>query len=281
VVDIDRGTDGRTWAYGISWCGDRAFIAWRTPDEILEYDVDFKHTGRRCDARDQKLGDLHQIICYDNKIWATNTGHNSISIFDCDTLELIETWRPHEHIPHDDDTKYFHEKKDKRTKPGVNYKHYNSIMFKYDRMYVNAHMTIKNPPSKVWEFTYPKRKFIRKILGGITSHNIFFLNGALTVCDSGNSCILQPEDNKVIFHKDVGSYLRGVSMPPNLFVVGRSDKRARTDRSKSKGGITVFKGRNFNNPNPDVRWLGRGPVEEIRCLDNSDDAHPTNVFWSK
>ena len=89
ITTIERGTAGATWAYGISWLKDKMFIGWRKPGEILEYDTNFKFTGRKCDLSDgRKIGDVHQIVCFDEKIWATNTGKNSIYIFDAKTLEL-------------------------------------------------------------------------------------------------------------------------------------------------------------------------------------------------
>jgi hypothetical protein len=271
--DILRGTDGQKWAYGISWHNDKMFIAWRHPHEILEYDQKLKFTGRKCQVSDiNKVGDLHQITCFDEKIWVANTGHNVISIFNANNLELLERWAPHASLP-ETDTPYVSEKN-----VSSFYKHYNSIMFHNDNMYVNAHMTIRNPPSKVWAFTYPNRKFIRKIQGGISTHNIFFIGNVLTVCDSINNQILQPDSGKVLFNTGNSSFLRGVSMPPNLIAVGRSDIcKERIHRNNAHGGVIFFKNADFKKP--DIHWLGEGPVEEIRCLDEIDLAHPVLPFW--
>ena len=277
LKNLRRPTKGINWSYGVSWHKDKLFIAWREAHEILEYDKDLKPTGRAiksCDAH--PIGDMHQITCYDGKIWVANTGYNRISIFDAETLKLVEEWYPDK--GHNDGEPIYNPNK-VPTHVNNYYKHFNSIMFNGDGIYVLAHMTIHNPPSKVWQFTSDK-KLMRKIKGGKQAHNIFFLNDKLTVCDSDNHCLLQPESGKVIFRSMRGAWLRGASMPPDLLVIGRSDVcRDKARRNKALGGLIFFKDRNLGKP--ETIWLGKGPVEEIRCLDAPDEAHPQPPFWDK
>jgi len=277
VKQIKRGTEGKRWAYGISWWGDRLYIAWRSPHEIVEYDRKLKPTGRVCKVPKSPavIGDLHQITCYDKKIWCASTGTNSIVTFDCGTLDYIESWKPHEGVA-DDDGPYNPPKGKPRYTE--DYKHYNSIMFRSGRIYINAHMTTHNPPSNVWVFTYPGLKFIKKVEGGESSHNIFFIGDELTICDSGNGRLIQPEKYLEIFRGGIGSFLRGISQPPGKLIIGRADKCIKADRPKARGGLVIIHDRKFKSPDP--RWLGYGPIEEIRCLDEEDLAHPVpEPFW--
>ena len=277
INDIERGTKGAQWAYGISWFKDKIFIGWRKPCEVLEYDTSFKFTGRKCQGSlGFRVGDVHQIICFDKKIWVTNTGSNSISIFDASTLELVEDWRPHKAIK-EMDSPYVSKKNINKNKHPNYYKHYNSIFFDKKRIFINAHMTVNNPPSKVWVFLRKNRKFIKKIEGGISTHNLFLINNQITVCDSENSQIIQPETNKVLFRARVGSFLRGVSLPPKMVVIGSSGMQSiRNKRNNARGGIVIFNNTKFKNP--DLKWFGRGPIQEIRCLDFYDKAHNNSVF---
>jgi len=272
---VPRGTEGKSYPFGVSWHGDRLFIAWRHPYEILEYDQAFKPTGRKCESPEgsRTFGDIHQITCFDGKIWTASTGCNKICVHDAETLEFIEDWAPHKAIPEED----FPTRKSKKAQP--HYKHYNSIMFNNNRVYINAHMTVHNPPSRVWVFKYPSKKFIRKIRGGLSTHNIFFVDNILTVCDSGHGQILQPESGKVLFKSKSDSFLRGISMPPGLLIIGTAERCARPQRPNAKGGLIFIKNKNFNNPQ--IKLLGKGPVEEIRCLDMDDEAHPVKPFLDK
>lgn len=252
-------------AYGISWFKNKLFVAWRKPHEILEYNKNFELTGRKCSGG--RLGDLHQITCFDNKIWVANTGINCISTFDVKNLEFIEKWRPQDWIKDND----------KPLKNKYYYKHFNSIMFWKEKMYINAHMTRNNPPSKVWEFEYSNKNFIKKIPGGVSSHNVFFIKNIMYICDSESGRIIRPDTKKIAFSGGPKSFLRGVSLPSGMVVVGRSDFiKERGNRVKGNGGIIVFNNRNFVSPN--IIWLRKGPINEVRCLDKKDEAHPTNIF---
>lgn len=256
-------------SYGISWYRDRLFIAWRGPCEILEYDIDLKPTGRKC--KGSKLGDLHQIICFDNKIWVANTGKNLISIFDINTLDLVEDWCPH--LNRDQDDNHILSKDN-----NIHYKHYNSIMFNKKKIYINAHMTKNNPPSKLWIFKYKNKKFISKISGGISTHNIFFIDNKPIVCDSENGKILSLQDKTHLSFVKYSSFLRGVSMPKNMIIVGRSDKIIDRDkRAHGQGGLVIYNDHSFTKNYSLGLYMGQ--VHEVRCLDEKDKAHPTNIFW--
>ena len=274
VTNIPRGTKGYTDvtdAFGISWTSERMYVAWRHPDEIVEYDLNFKPTGRSISNEGKPwgmlLGDIHQILCHDGRIWVTCCGYNCIQVYDAISFNLERVWNPCD--GHDSDELGEESNNGK-------YKHWNSIRIMGDRLYLVSHM-YDCPPSKVWEFSFPDLKFIRKIPGGECVHNVFFHDGALAVLSSKDGRILFPESGKSITFFDRKPFWRGISQAGGRLALGFSSQcLSRAARPDVPGGV-VF----LDHSDPmrfDVKCNGIGPIMEIRCLDEHDAAHDAAPF---
>lgn len=258
VLDLDSGeiTDPfnipETWSpYGISWDQDKMFIALRpggklSLERLWVYDRNLSKTGEIVKDK-MTFSDLHQVFCFDGRVWVCSPGRNQVAIIDPDGSH--EVWKPN---PDKETVK-------REGRPPLDYNHFNSVWIKDDRLYLVAHNFERR--AEVWEFTYPGRELIKKLPLNDYAHNI---------CVTKKDFItLGSEDNK--------HYGRGLAVSEEF--VFRGDSRYikdKIERQKSLQGSVVVEDREFNK----IREIpiNKGEIYEIRILDRPDHAH-NGIIW--
>lgn len=276
-TSIERPTAGGRGAYGMTWRGSRAYIGWRGPCQVLEYDRALTPTGRLCqpsrghDFFNVRMPDraVHGILRVGEQLYVMNSGRDEILIFSADTLCQSAAWCPHDtarryDVPH--------------------FKHYNGMCATKGFLYVVCHMEQKRA-SEVWKFHRAlephNMQLVDTFVGGKGAHSCFPWRDGMALCDSLNNQVIRLGTNEVLYETAPGWMTRGVScLGDTGLVLGLSGKEPeRAKRNERHGRLLVWRDGVFEK-DPEVHKLGVGPVCEVRCLDLPDAAHwPARPLW--
>lgn len=213
------------------------------------------------------LSQPHQILCApDDRIICTNTGRNVISVFDFNKPNIFQEsgispscW-------------------DRLSLDKAIGDHLNSVFLCGDLLYVVAHRHSQG--SKIATFAYPSLELIAvEPLGERTGlHNIWITrDGQRISCHSENGCLIDLDSQTPLWQSVSGIYTRGLAAGRDYVLVGDSQKTGRDLRRSSLSGLWILDRRNWQS----VDYLCLGPygaVNEVRLLDEADDAHHGHPF---
>jgi len=259
-------------AFGVTWGGRYAYIGWRHPCEVIEYDKAWKPTGRRehmVVGRELEGGahpcTVHQLLYLEGELLIANTSKDEISVVTTEQLFQQDALKPHEMTGIPD-------------LPG--HLHYNTLFAQPGELYVVAHMHMAQE-SQVWKFTRYRGTygltFSEAFVGGHGAHNVFPWRGSLLVLDSNRARIIpigHPE--KVLYQGPSHTILRGVCWLGDALIVGCSSLQPdRHLRRWVHGDLLVWRDGDISKA-PEVHKMGSGPISDLRGLDMDDYAHYPN-----
>lgn len=209
----------------------------------------------------------HQILCApDNRVVCANTGRNVISIFDFKKPNLFQ------------EAGISSARWDRLSLDNITGDHLNSVFLRDNHLYVVAHGHSKG--STLATFTYPDLQLLSvEPLGERTGlHNIWITrDGQRISCHSENGSLIDLDNQAPLWESGSAMYTRGLAATNEYVLVGESQKTGRDFRRSSLSGLWILDKSNWQA----IDYLCLGPygaVNEVRVLDEVDDAHHGHPF---
>lgn len=280
LVNIDGKTtipieNGRPEYYGITWDprGDGIILSHSGLNnsdliDISSYatsEVGYLSAG--IVTTEPFLSAPHQILFgSDRRIIATNTGRNSITVYDPE-------------MPgHFQEKRVSASRWDRLNLENTLGDHLNSVFQKDDMLFVVAHG--HKHGSSIVTLSYPQLEIqnISPVAGRTGLHNIWISDdGQQLCCHSNIGGLIEVNANKVIWESGSRIYTRGLAVARDFIVVGESQMTNRDQRRSSMSGLWVLDRQSFATL--DHICLGPyGAVNEVRLLNVADLAHHGQPF---
>lgn len=248
--------EGHGLYYGITWDEKQVYVAsrgWEGGESILIFDKGLNFVGRVPTGR---LADIHQIAWFDGRLYITNTGANSLEVWDG---KISETWN------------YSGERRD--------VDHINSVWADRAFIYVGEHRWGK--PSRVRVFDRD-RNLVNTIENmGRGLHNVYREGSDLYVCSSGEGDLLirnvvtgrRKLVDLRLYHRR--GYPRGLARVDGEWYIGMSLEARREERHLPghSAVLVLDDGGNLI----DKIEIDIGQIYEIRALEG-DKAHNGLLF---
>jgi hypothetical protein len=162
------------------------------------------------------LRDLHQILCFDGKLWITCSFDNMVAVYDLGSKGWWQ-WYP---APDPMDR-------------GRDVHHFNTIAVVDNELCVVAH---RFGASELFFFSYPALQLTRILPMGRMAHNVFPFRGALATCSSEEGCIVNTRGESL----EVSGFPRGVAMTERGTLVGISALAARGSRANQDAVVRSY-----------------------------------------
>lgn len=202
--------------------------------------------------QNKALVDCHQLVFYDNKIWAVNAANGTLALYDSFDYSLVDVINL-----------------DLKTKTNISGRHINSIFFEDNYFYVLAHNS--GEPSLIFKYNINDYSLVNYYnTDGFYAHNLWRMYGDLYFCDMVEHAIKRVGDNNIYFStKEYGHLPRGVAMNNLELCVGLSVlEPVRGYRGRGHGLILVINKKSRNVVN-EVLLRNSGQAYELFGL-NSD-----------
>jgi hypothetical protein len=214
------------------------------------------------------LSQPHQIIfSSDGRIICTNTGRNSISIYDPAKPTLMQEVR----IP--DSARW--DRLSAEYAPGD---HLNSVFEKNNVLYAIAHRHTKG--SALMTFTLPDLELVSRepIRNRTGIHNIWVTDeGQRIACHSDAGALIDLNSDSAVWESGSKIYTRGLAASADFVLVGESQLAGRASRRHSLSGLWLLDRKTWRAL--DYFCLGSyGAVHEVRLLNVVDQAHHGHLF---
>lgn len=261
--------------YGVTWFprGDELVLSHTGLDSATLTDIGAYALSERgwlskgnADSRNF-LSAPHQILCApDGRIICANTGRNVISVFDFKQPNIYQ------------ESGISPARWDRLSLDDLTGDHLNSVFLRDNLLYVIAHGFLKG--SRLAIFAYPELELISiEPLGDRTGlHNIWITHeGQRISCHSENGSVIDLDSQMPIWESGAAIYTRGLAATNDYVLIGESQKTGRDQRRSSLSGIWILNRNDWKAI--DHIYLGPyGAVNEIRVLDEPDDAHHGHPF---
>ena len=179
---------------------------------------------------------LHQIFHFEGQLFCTCSESNSIVIYNGQNWTVWYPSSDHDSINRD-----------------VN--HYNSVYVDKAHIYLLAHNL---GLSAIEIYCSLTRKLIKVIKMGFKAHNIFWHEGQIATCSSGDGRIISQQET----FAQVDGFPRGIVATENKYYVGVSDKTNRANRSKTDSFVEVFNSKNWRS----LEKIYLGPFGQVTDL---------------
>ncbi|QIE24854.1 hypothetical protein [Caballeronia sp. SBC2] len=213
------------------------------------------------------LSQPHQIVfASDQRIICTNTGRNSISIFDPEKPNFMQEGRVSS------------ARWDRLSADNIPGDHLNSVFEKNSILYAIAHRHGKG--SALATFSYPDLDLLAldsvKNRSGL--HNIWITgDGQRISCHSEAGSLIDLSTGAVLWDAGSPVYTRGLAASADFVLVGESERSQRTSRRHSMSGLWLLDRKSWQAV--DYFCLGSyGAVHEVRLLNVKDEAHHGHTF---
>jgi hypothetical protein len=213
------------------------------------------------------LSQPHQIeFASDERIICTNTGRNSISIFDPAKPNLLQ------------EARVSGARWDRLSPDNVPGDHLNSVFEKADVLYAIAHRHGRG--SALATFSYPDLDLLSldpvKNRSGL--HNIWVTgDGQQISCHSEAGSLIELNSGAILWDSGSPIYTRGLAASADFVLVGESERAQRASRRHSMSGLWLLDRRSWQAL--DYFCLGSyGAVHEVRLLNVKDEAHHGHLF---
>jgi hypothetical protein len=181
---------------------------------ILVFDSNLKISDEL--AAPFPLRDLHQILCFDEKLWVTCSFDNMLAIYDLASKE----WRRWYPAPDPADR-------------GRDVHHFNTIAIIDNELCLVAH---RFGASELFFFSYPKLQLTRVIRMGRMAHNVFPFHGAIGTCSSEEGRILNTRGQSL----EVSGFPRGIAITEQGNLIGISALAEREHRAKQDAIVRSY-----------------------------------------
>ena len=257
-VSILRSGDG--YYFGITQKNDTVVIS--HSGGFLQYFRKNFQTARTS----RHLHQPHQIEWAEDKILVTNTGRNCLSVYD-------------ENGGLERDV-YLNEIRwdDKNLNRKGN--HFNSVHKHGEKVFVVAHNYER--PSEIWELNWPDLEVENiQVCDAGWAHNIWISDHGKVICDSKNNRLYNASKNETFWQSiEAGTLTRGLAVSDKYIFVGYSSFSERHDRFWKTGGLWIID-RNTQKTIKQIPIPGSGDINEIRLLDEADEAHNGCILKSE
>ena len=272
VIPVERH---RTEYYGVSWFAGQVdlVLSHSGIDNISLVDIE---SYARSEVGWISMGETatipilsqpHQILCAsDGRVVCTNTGRNSILIFDIS--------KP----GHFQEARISPQRWDCLSPDQLLGDHINSVFERSGRLYAIAHRYKKG--SLLATFSYPDMDLLAVEDAGCRSglHNILITReGQRISCHSEAGALVDLNEDAVIWDSGSPIYVRGLAASTSVIVVGESAKTGRDLRRWSYSGLWIIDRQSWRT----LDYISLGPygaVHEVRLLDVPDEAHHGHIF---
>jgi hypothetical protein len=213
------------------------------------------------------LSQPHQItFASDGRIICTNTGRNSISIFDPSRPNLIQEARV-------SDVRW-----DRLSPDEVPGDHLNSVFEKNGVLYAIAHRHGKG--SALAKFSFPDLELlaIQPIKNRTGLHNIWVTDDGQEIsCHSEAGSVIDLRNGEILWDSGSPVYTRGLAASVDFVLIGESERARRDSRRHSMSGLWLVDRSTWQAI--DYFCLGSyGAVHEVRLLNIKDQAHHGHLF---
>lgn len=213
------------------------------------------------------LSQPHQIaFASDGRIICTNTGRNSISIFDPAKPNLMQ------------EARVSGARWDRLSPDNVPGDHLNSIFEKDGVLYAIAHRHGKG--SALATFSFPDLDLLAldsvKNRSGL--HNIWVTDDHQRIsCHSEAGSLIDLDSGAALWDAGSPVYTRGLAASADFVLVGESERAERASRRHSMSGLWLLDRNSWQAL--DYFCLGSyGAVHEVRLLNVKDEAHHGHTF---
>jgi hypothetical protein len=214
------------------------------------------------------LSQPHQIVfSSDSRVICTNTGRNSISIYDTAKPTLLQEAR----IPGS-------ARWDRLSTAEAPGDHLNSIFEKNKVLYAIAHRHTKG--SALMTFSFPDLELLAQepIRNRTGIHNIWVTDeGQRIACHSDAGALIDLNSESAVWESGSKIYTRGLAASADFVLVGESQLTGRASRRHSLSGLWLLDRKTWRAL--DYFCLGSyGAVHEVRLLNVVDEAHHGHPF---
>ncbi len=206
----------------------------------------------------------HQILCIGDRIVATNTGRNCLTVFRTDDFFFRHFW--------------FDPLKWDKSSDGRIGSHFNSVFHKDGSLYLLA--LNPNLPSYILKLSWPSLDIVERIdTTASGAHNIWVTDeDEVIICNSLNASIEEVRSGSVLWQSDeLNVMTRGLACAGDLVFAGCSTKGDRTERTETHGGLWVLDKRTWRLLDF-ISMPFSGNIHEIRILDAPDECHHGQLF---
>jgi hypothetical protein len=218
-----------------------------------------QHQGPR------SLSAVHQILCAGDRVIATNTGRNCITVFRTDDWYYRHYWI--------DQIRW-----DRMGRENPCGRHLNSVFLQDGLLYVIAHNHDRG--SEVVRLAWPELDVVGiDRTSTLMAHNLWLTDeGQMIVCDSMRGTLVDVLQDEVVWRCDVPKAVtRGLAACDGYVFVGHSAVGTREARVHRDSHIWVVDRRTWKTL--DVLNLPRsGNIHELRLLDQPDLCHHGHIF---
>jgi hypothetical protein len=213
------------------------------------------------------LSQPHQIsYASDGRIICTNTGRNSISIFDPAKPNLMQEARV-------SDVRW--DRLSAEDAPGD---HLNSVFEKDGVLYAIAHRHGKG--SALAKFSFPALELlaVEPVKNRTGLHNIWVTDDGQEIsCHSESGSVIDLGSGEVLWDSGSPVYTRGLAASGDFVLIGESERARRDSRRHSMSGLWLIDRNTWQAT--DYFYLGSyGAVHEVRLLNIRDEAHHGHLF---
>ncbi|QIN62873.1 hypothetical protein SBC1_28900 [Caballeronia sp. SBC1] len=213
------------------------------------------------------LSQPHQItLASDGRVICTNTGRNSISIFNFAKPNLMQ------------EARVSGARWDRLSSDNIPGDHLNSVFEKDGFLYAIAHRHGRG--STLATFNYPDLDLLAldpvKNRSGL--HNIWVTDdGQRISCHSEAGSVIDLNSGAVLWDAGSPVYTRGLAASVDFVLVGESERAQRASRRHSMSGLWLLDRKSWQAL--DYICLGSyGAVHEVRLLNVRDEAHHGHTF---
>jgi hypothetical protein len=207
----------------------------------------------------------HQILCTGDRIVATNTGRNCLTVFRTDDWFYRHYWI--------DQHRW-----DRMGTDEACGSHFNSLFLQNDTLYVVAHN--HNRGSAIVRLAWPEME----LLGidetpTLMAHNLWVTDeGQMIVCDSMRGTLVDVVTGDVLWQCDMPQVVtRGLACDGNHVFIGHSAIGPRAERVDRDGRVWIVERASWTTVDS-LRLPGSGNVHEVRLIDAPDHCHHGHPF---
>lgn len=211
------------------------------------------------------LSASHQLLAIDDRIVATNTGR------DCLTVFRTDDWF-YRHYSTDDARGFCYNDND----PGD--RQFNSIFYQKDHLYAVANT--RRGHSEIIRFFWPEMEVIQVTQTVVSlAHNIWVSEaGQQIICDSTQGKIIDADDGDVLWASAVHPcFTRGLATDGRYIVVGQTPARSGGEDHGNACSLAIIDSETWKTLEtiylPDAER-----IHDIRILDRPDFCHHGGIF---
>ena len=278
LVETDSGNislveSHRPEYYGISWsedgqelCLGHSGVENSTLSSIESY-MDSERGWISIGEREgpAALSATHQVLCVRDRIVATNTGRNCITVFRTDDMFYRHYWF--------DDVLW--DRKGTKNRCG---RHLNSLFLKDESLWIVAHNHDRG--SELLQCSWPDMKLVDvQPTMALMAHNIWITDeGQRILCDSMRASVCDAQSGDVLWKSpDENVVTRGLAAHRDQVFVGQSKIGKREERVHRESRIWVVDRKSWRTLDS-ISLPGSGNLHELRIVDQPDLCHHGQPF---